>query len=50
MILDFRFFMLVSEAINIFFDRRLRLMTQMDDDNFDRVFGGECDRPTLTII
>ncbi|MEG4324362.1 hypothetical protein [Microcoleus sp. herbarium5] len=48
MILSFIFFMLVSEAINLFFDRRLRLMMQMDADNFDRVFGQECDRPFLS--
>jgi hypothetical protein len=31
--------MMVSEAIGLFFDRRLRLMTQMDADNFDRFLG-----------
>jgi hypothetical protein len=38
-IFSFIFFMMVSEAIGLFFDRRLRLMTQMDADNFDRFLG-----------
>ncbi|MEG4145931.1 hypothetical protein [Microcoleus sp. AT3-D2] len=44
MILYFIFFMIVREATGLSFDRRLRLMMQMDADNFDRVFGQECDR------
>ncbi|MEG5159326.1 hypothetical protein QUB37_02595 [Microcoleus sp. AT3-A2] len=49
MILYFIFFMIVREATGLSFDRRLRLMMQMDADNFDRVFGGECDRPFFQV-